>query len=453
MKNKAASKNLLKPAIALLIIIATLAACSLLLETLALVGMNVNSKLLQLADIILIVISLLSVVDILLLRRIISPTIVRCLPISLSVNRWHEATLLITNEFSTNLTVTIFDHVPSSVEFQQLPQTIVLKASQQYLLKYPIKPLIRGDCSWLICELIITSPWRLWQQRRYLTLENTTRVYPDFTKLYGSNIATIDQWIYYLGVRPQPRRGLGLDFHQLREFREGDTLKQIDWNATARHKTPIAKEYQDERDQQIIFLLDCGQRMRIKENNLSHFDHALNACLLLSYVAIRQGDAVGLATFAAEKNIFIKPTKGQQQLNILLNNVYDLQSSQQPADYTDAIQILLANTKRRSLVILITNLRYSENNDTINSFKHLSKYHKVLIASLREEISDEIATTPFTSFNEALTYCGDIQQLFIRKQLHDKLAAQHLPVLDVLPKYFAPQLVNHYLSLKRSGAL
>ena len=72
----------------------------------------------------------------------------------------------------------------------------------------------------------------------------------------------VDHWLNQIGVRGGQRRGLGLEFHQLREFRDGDTLRQIDWKATARKRTPIAREYQDERDQQILFLLDCGRRMR-----------------------------------------------------------------------------------------------------------------------------------------------------------------------------------------------
>lgn len=123
---------------------------------------------------------------------------------------------------------------------------------------------------------------------------------PDFARLYGAELMAVDHWLNQIGVRGGQRRGLGLEFHQLREFRDGDTLRQIDWKATARKRTPIAREYQDERDQQILFLLDCGRRMRSQDGDLSHFDHALNASLLLAYVALRQGDAVGAMTFAGD---------------------------------------------------------------------------------------------------------------------------------------------------------
>src|SRR5690606_41328078 len=178
-------------------------------------------------------------------------------------------------------------------------------------------------------------------------------------------------------------RGLGLEFHQLREFRDGDTLRQIDWKATARKRTPIAREYQDERDQQIVVLLDCGRRMRSQDDELAHFDHALNACLLRSYVALRQGDAVGLATFAGEQDRYVAPLKGQAHISNLLNAVYTLDSTHRPADYAAAVNALLARQRRRALVVLVTNLRDEDDEELLGAVKRLGKQQRVLIASLR----------------------------------------------------------------------
>lgn len=447
------SRHLLKPAKPLIITLAAFLAIIALLESLKAMEISVPSNFYQVWLIALLVFIFFILADMASLKKVTTPTIERQLPPYLSLNRWQEVSLLISNQQNNALSLVVYDYSPEAIDFKQLPHTLELPTNGKYLLKYSIKPLQRGHFFWESCELTVTSQWRLWQQRRIIPVANDSHVYPDFTRLFDSNITTIEQWIYYLGVRPKPRRGLGQDFHQLRDFREGDTLRQIDWKATARKKSPIAKEYQDERDQHIIFLLDCGQRMRLQDDQLSHFDHALNASLLLSYVALRQGDAVGLATFGADKELFIKPAKGNLQLNTLLNAVYDIKCTQTPADYNTAVQKLLSKTQRRALVIVISNLRYSENSETIAAFKQLSRYHKVLIASMREEIRDEISQQPINDFDEALTYCGNIHQLLNRNQLHDKLIAYQLPILDVIPKHFGPQLVSHYLSLKRSGAL
>jgi uncharacterized protein (DUF58 family) len=278
-------------------------------------------------------------------------------------------------------------------------------------------------------------------------------VYPDFARLYGGQLLAVDNWLSQIGVRLRQRRGLGMEFNQLREFREGDSLRQMDWKATARHRTPIAREYQEERDQQIIFMLDCGRRMRSQDGDLSHFDHALNALLLLGYVALRQGDAVGLSTFASEHNRHLAPVRGQSQLNLLLNSVYDLHSSQRPADYSAAVRQLLARQKRRALVVLMTNLRDEDDEELLAAVKQLERQHRVLVVSLREEVLDTIRQAPVETFDEALTYCGTIDFLNARAELQERLSAHGIAVLDSRPADLGAELVSRYLGWKKAGTL
>lgn len=303
------------------------------------------------------------------------------------------------------------------------------------------------------CELELPSPLRLWRQRRYLEARGETRVYPDFARLYGAELMAVDHWLNQIGVRGGQRRGLGLEFHQLREFRDGDTLRQIDWKATARKRTPIAREYQDERDQQILFLLDCGRRMRSQDGDLSHFDHALNASLLLAYVALRQGDAVGAMTFAGDDRRHLPPGKGSAQLGALLNTVYDLQTSQRPADFPEAVQAVLSRQRRRALVILVTNLRDEDDEELLGAVKRLGRQHRVLVASLREEVLDTLRQEPVARYEQALAYTGTIDYLNARNGLHEKLAAHGVPVLDARPSELGPELISRYLGWKRAGVL
>lgn len=297
------------------------------------------------------------------------------------------------------------------------------------------------------------QPLGLWSSRRLLQVRDSTRVYPDFARLYGGQLLAVDNWLSQLGVRQRQRRGLGLEFNQLREFREGDSLRQIDWKATARQRTPIAREYQDERDQQIIFMLDCGRRMRSQDDELAHFDHALNACLLLSYVALRQGDAVGLYSFAASPSRYLAPVKGAAQLSVLLNGVYDLQSSQRPADYQAAANELLARQKRRALVVLVTNLRDEDDQELLTAVKRIGRQHRVLVASLREEVLDQVRQNPVQTLPEALVYSSAINYLNGRTELHERLSAHGIALLDARPGELGPELVSRYMNWKKAGSL
>lgn len=400
----------------------------------------------------LLCLALVAALDWRALRRLPSPEVQRALPANLALGRWHEVELHLGGG-EHPLRLGVFDHAPATFRTQALPQRLVLQPGQRARMVYQVCPERRGQHPFDRCEIRLDSDWRLWRQRRHVPLPSQTRVYPDFTRLHGAPLMAVDSWLSRLGVRQRQRRGLGMDFHQLREFREGDTTRQIDWKATARKRIPIAREYQDERDQQILLLLDCGRRMRSQDDVLSHFDHALNAALLLSYVALRQGDAIGCHTFAAPRQRHIAPAKGQAQLNALLNGVYDLENSQLPADYEQAAADVLSRQKRRALVVMISNLRDEDDDSLLAAVRQLSRRHRVLVVSLREQVLDDLRQQPVAGFNDALDYCGAMEYLAARNRLHERLAGQGVPVLDARPQELGPALISRYLAWKKGGVL
>jgi uncharacterized protein (DUF58 family) len=443
----------MKPSRLLLIWLAILLALGIVLGALQALDIAVPSSLLSINWGLLLALLALATLDAIRLKRLPSPRVQRQMPGSLALGRWSEVRLEVEHDFAQPLNVHVFDHVPHGLDFEQLPLSVELQPGQHSQIGYRLRPLKRGHFSFEHCEIGLPSPMGLWSDNRLLNVVDNIRVYPDFARLYGGQLLAVDNWLSQLGVRQKQRRGLGLEFHQLREFREGDSLRQIDWKATARQRTPIAREYQDERDQQIIFMLDCGRRMRSQDDELSHFDHALNACLLLSYVALRQGDAVGLSTFAGDQPRYLAPVKGTGQLNVLLNTVYDLESTQRPADYPNVANHLLTRQKRRALVIVVTSLRDEDDEELLSAVKRLSKQHQVLVASLRENVLDNLRHAPVQTMPQALVYCGTVDYLNARAALHERLSAHGAPVLDSRPAELGTELVTRYLEWKKAGNL
>jgi uncharacterized protein (DUF58 family) len=441
-----------KPSRLLLIWLALLVVVSIVLGALQALQIDLPSSLISINWGLLLALLALAVIDAVRLRRLPSPRIKRQMPGSLALGRWAEVKLEVAHEFAEPLATGLFDHVPDGLAFEHLPMLVELQPGHVSQISYRLRPLERGHFSFEQCEVNLPSPLGLWSGKRLLSVRDETRVFPDFARLYGGELRAVDNWLSQLGVRQRQRRGQGQEFHQLREFREGDSLRQIDWKATARQRTPIAREYEDERDQQIIFMLDCGRQMRSQDGELSHFDHALNACLLLSYVALRQGDAVGMSTFAGDKPRHVAPVKGSGQLNVLLNAVYDLGSTQRPADYQAAANQLLARQKRRALVVLVTNLR-DEDEQLLAAVKRLSAQHRVLVASLREQALDTLRQTTVQTLPEALAYCGTIDFLNARSQLHERLTAHGVAVMDVRPAELGAGLVTSYMSWKKTAAI
>ncbi|WP_236193618.1 DUF58 domain-containing protein [Pseudomonas glycinae] len=441
----------MKPSRLLLIWLALLLAIGIVLGALQALDVEVPASLLSINWGLLLALFALSLLDALRLRRLPSPRVHRQMPGSLALGRWSEVRLEVEHDFPQPLKIQIFDHIPDGLDFENLPLATELQPGQRSLIGYRLRPLKRGHFSFETCELNLPSPFGLWSGKRLLNIPDQTRVYPDFARLYGGQLLAVDNWLNRLGVRQRQRRGQGMEFHQLREFREGDSLRQIDWKATARHRTPIAREYEDERDQQIVFMLDCGRQMRSQDGDLSHFDHALNACLLLSHVALRQGDAVGFMTFASDQPRFIAPVKGAGQLKVLLNGVYDLDSTRRSADYPAAVNQLLARQKRRALAVLVTNVRDKDDEELLSAVRQLSQQHRVLVASLQESTLEDARHGQVQTIGQALGYCATVDYLNDRAELHEQLSAHGLQVLDVEPDKLGTEMLTRYLSWKRAG--
>jgi uncharacterized protein (DUF58 family) len=441
-----------KPSRLLLIWLALLLVVSSVLGAVQALGTEIPSSLMSINWGLLLALMALAVIDAVRLARLPSPHITRQMPGSLALGRWTDVQVDIAHEFVEPLNIRLFDHIPDGLEFDDLPMVVELQPGYCSQIRYRLRPAKRGRFSFAQCEVNLPSPLGLWSGKRLLSISDETRVYPDFARLYGGELRAVDNWLSQLGVRQRQRRGQGMEFHQLREFREGDSLRQIDWKATARQRTPIAREYEDERDQQIIFLLDCGRQMRSQDDELSHFDHALNACLLLAYVALRQGDAVGLSTFASDKPCHVAPAKRSGQLNVLLNAVHDLETTRRPADYQAAANQLLARQQRRALVVLVTNVR-DDDDQLLAAVRRLSAQHRILVASLREEALDTLRQTSVQTLPEALAYCGTVNYLNERAERHERLNAHGVAVMDIRPAQLGTELVTQYLSWKSTASL
>ena len=360
--------------------------------------------------------------------------------------------LKIHNAHGLPVRLTVHDGHPGSMEASGLPHALRVPAKGWAEHTYRLRPAGRGAFAFGPADLMVKSPLGLFERALRRGPVQPLRVYPDFSAVRKYALMATRGRLAQLGVHRKRRRGEGMEFHQLREYREGDALRQIDWKASARVRKLISRDYQDERDQRILFLLDCGRRMRALDGGLSHFDHTLNAVLLLSYVALREGDGVGLMSFSGPER-WLPPMKGPATLDRIMDLVHDLEPENRATDYLAAAEALVARFRKRALVVLVTNLR-DEDDDTLRpAMALLRKRHRVLLASLRERALDEALQAPVQGFDGALLHGAVHHYLAERKGALDRLAAVGAPALDLLPEQLPLALVNRYLALKRGGEL
>ena len=397
--------------------------------------------------------SLLAVfVDLLLAVTEPTPRGERFVPHSLPLGVKRSVRLKLHNTGKRPLTLDVFDHFPLEVSARGFPLRIGLAVGTFAEPLYEVTANERGKLLFPCLQIRVRSPLQFWWHDLKLPVVSEVKVYPNFAAVAQYALMATDHHLSHMGIMKMRRRGEGQDFHQLREYRAGDSLRQIDWKASSRMRRPISREYQDERDQEIIFLLDCGHRMLAKDDSLSHFDHTLNAILLLTYVALRQGDAVGLGSFAGQSR-WLPAHKGQHNVQHMLDALYDLQPTTQAPDYAQAVTELLVRQKKRALVILLTNLRDEDLDDLLPAVHILRKRHLVLLASMREQAIDQALDKPVDNQEDALHKAAVQHYLATREATLQRIRAAGIRCLDVAPPALSVNLINHYLDIKRSGIL
>ncbi|HUQ51207.1 MAG TPA: DUF58 domain-containing protein, partial [Gammaproteobacteria bacterium] len=187
----------------------------------------------------------------------------------------------------------------------------------------------------------------------------------------------------------------------------------------------------------------------------SHFDQVLNAVMLLSYVALAQGDAVGALTFGTPpggERLFA-PRKGAHVLNALMGELYGLQPTPSHSDYVAAAKDLLRRQNKRALVIVITNFRDEDGSELGLALKLLRQRHLVLLASVRERIVGELIAQPLTSGNAALDVASAHLYEQARRDAFRRLAARDALMVDAEPERLGVELVNRYHAVKRAGLI
>lgn len=381
------------------------------------------------------------------------PLVERFVAPALPLGAWCPVRLRFTNPQAQPAILIVFDHYPTAAaDCADLPQRLRVEAGGWAELTYRLRPVARGEWTFAPVQVWLESPRGLWQRDDRPGEPATTRVYPDFAAIARFIRLTSERREALMGIHRRRRRGEGQTFFQLREYRIGDSLRQIDWKATARSRKLIAKDYQDERNQTVLFLLDCGRRMRAQDDDLSHFDHALNAMILLAYVALRQGDAVGIHSFGGERR-WLAPRSGPGMLATLIKTVYDLQPTLEAADYAEAAKLAMTRQRKRALIVLLTNLRDEDQDDLQPVIALLSRRHLVLVANLREPVLDELLARPIHDLAQARLYATTCHYLLQRERVQEELRRSGGILLDTPPPQLPAAMVDRYLDLKRGGRL
>lgn len=367
----------------------------------------------------------------------------------LSVGAANPATLNIRNRSGQLLSLTLHDDPGPLCEVDRLPQTVNVAPGKEATIHYTVKPIRRGASEMPVVHLRFPTRLGLWTRHQIRALPTPIRIYPDIRAVYRYELMARQNRLSEIGVRMVRMPGQGREFERLREFRYGDEIRQIDWKATARQRALISREFNVERNQNIVIMVDCGRFMRNETDGISYLDRALNSAIMLSYIALGQGDNVSLLAFSNKIERFIRPVRGKPGIQSILRSTYDIQASHNVADYSLALEYLTAVQRKRALIVLITfvtdelQLRVIGESLKLRSLPYLPLCVLLQDVGLRQ-MADRIPESDLDAYHTAAA----AQVLTGQSHEAASLREAGIMLIDTPPDLLTERLINEYLSIK-----
>jgi len=372
----------------------------------------------------------------------------------LSLGADNLVAITINNRSARALRIEVRDEYPYqfSVDQRLLRETAAPLASTE--LRYHVRPTVRGEYTFGAINLRYVSTLGTFRRQAAYEATETVRVYPNVLDVRKYDLLARKGLLMELGLRHVRSTGTGSEFERLRDYTPDDEFRRVNWKATARRNRPIAVDYETERSQHVVYVLDTGRLMRPAVGDIAKLDHAINAALLSSYVATLRGDQVGLLTFADEVGVYLAASKGRGQFYSMLELLYNVRSEPVEADYARALSYLSVKNKRRSLIVIFTDLATLDAaRPLIAHTARLATRHLPLVVTMRDPQITALARLPVTEAAAVYQRAVAEQLLDERQVILDTLNRAGVLTLDVEADKLSIAVINKYLELKSRSVL
>lgn len=389
----------------------------------------------------------------LLLAAPASLTARRTVPDNASLNRDIEVEIEVRSRLRRTVHLWVNDAVPEQAEQEGLPARLRLEPGTVRRLTYRLRPLVRGPARFGEIWIRYPSPWGLWTRQLRVEAKSTIRVFPDVKAVrHWDLLARMDR--NRAASRLTRHRGGDTEFERLRDHQRDDEFRKIDWRATARRRRLTVREYQLEQNQNLVVMLDCGRTMAGEWGGFTALDHALNATLMLTHVAVRRGDRVGLVAFGERVERLVEPRAGRSAANRIIQATYDLFPQMVEPDYDEAFATLRRRVRQRTLVVLITHALDEPTAERLKSLTgELLPRHLPLVVLLRDADLEARAKQRATDDESLGIQAAAVELLLWRDRLALELERAGVLVLDCLHRELTGALVARYLEIKARGLI
>jgi uncharacterized protein (DUF58 family) len=398
--------------------------------------------------------ALVALVDALLAPAPGSVPVERTLPGAVTLGARAEISWTVRNPRRRSVRVALADELAPSLRADTRRATARIPSGGTLEAATEIRPARRGR--FVLTELVVRvdGPLGLGARQAAVVVPGVLHVYPSFRSKDEAELRIRKARITDVGLRSARGLGGGTEFDRLRDYSVDDEFRRVDWAATARAGRPIVREYRAERNQTVLVLLDNGRVMAGRVDGVPRVEHAVDAVMMLTAVATGLGDRCGMVAFDREVRAAVPPGSGRAQLGRVIDALYVLEPVLAESDYAGAFTETLARFRRRTMLVLLTDLVAPAVEEwLIPALPLLVREHLVVVASVRDPDVARWARGGAGDVTGVYRQAAAVGALDARRRTIARLRGLGVTVVDARPGRLAAELADTYLSVKATGRL
>lgn len=378
----------------------------------------------------------------------------RVMPEPFSLGEPEEVTVAVRNSAAAGLRAKVSDHAPGGLRPE--PREVEGRFDPNGLLKVAYRTYSprRGAYRFGPIDVQVWRDEGWWRRQLRLPESREVAVFPNIVAIKRIQLSLRRGLRAMAGMRRAKPPGASTAFAGLRDYVRGDDVRRVSWTATARRDRPVVIEVEAERGQQVVIAIDCGRLMTAPAGDLDKLDHAVNAALMLAWVAQAYGDRVGLMTFDDRVTGFIKPERGTTQLRRITEALYAVRPEYVEPDFGHAMTHLALRVGRRSMVVLLTDVQDPEaSRELVAHALRLAARHLVLVVAMSDPAVLSARDDPIDTTDRAYEWAAAEEFVASRRESFELLRRGGVLGLDVVAGRLSPTLVERYLELKERALL
>ena len=378
----------------------------------------------------------------------------RIIPDKFSNGDQNPITIRVLNSYLFTVGLKVLDEIPHQFQKRDFEIKTKLTRGEEKVFNYELRPVERGEYAFGNLNIFVTSPLRLVSKRYTFNSQQEVPVYPSFLQLQKYELMAFSNRLMEFGLKKIRRIGHTMEFEQIKEYVQGDDIRNINWKATAKKNQLMVNQFQDEKSQPIYSIIDKGRVMKMPFDGLSLLDYAINATLVISGIAIKKQDKAGMFAFSNTVENRVVAERRSAQMNLILETLYKMQTNFVESDYSRLYVDVKRNLNHRSLLLLYTNF---ETLDALHRqlpyLQAISKQHLLVVIFFQNTELTKFAAQKAQTSQQIFEQTIAEKFMYEKKLIVNELRKYGIQTILTKPENLTVNTINKYLEIKARGLL